>query len=142
MAGDEDHQMGVVIAPDTAEEAGRCLNLLRAGGFHPTIDYGSVADRLGNFPVLVPIAELGEAKGFLRGLRSAQPALAAPAVPAAAPAASVPVAARPEPAAWRTGQILPLAGRALALVTGLLVVAGGVAALASMLHFLSSLRDH
>jgi hypothetical protein len=138
MSGDED-QLGVVIAPGTAEEANRCQSTLRAAGFHPIVDYGSAADRLGNFPVLVPLAELGEAKGFLRGLRAAQPA-AEPAL--AVMTSAVPVAARAPAGAWRSGRNLPAAGGALALLTGLLVIAGGIAVLVSMLHFLSSLRDH
>lgn len=130
---DADDQPGVVIAPETAEEANRVSTALRAGGFHPTIDYGAIADRQGVFPVLVPAAELGEAKGFLKGLRASQ--ALAPAV-----AATSALAAAPPPRA-RQG-LLPMAGRALALLTGALVLVGGAAGLASMLQALNSLRDH
>jgi hypothetical protein len=130
----EGDQPGVVVAAETAEEAGRVATTLRAGGFHPTIDYGAIADRLGKFPVLVPPAELGEAKGFLRGLRASQQM--APAV-AATPALAAAPAFAPRPSGNS------VTGRALALLTGLVVVvAGGAMALASMLQFFSSLRDH
>jgi hypothetical protein len=133
----EGDQPGVVVAADTAEEAGRVATTLRAGGFHPTIDYGAIADRLGKFPVLVPAAELGEAKGFLRGLRASQQMAPAVAAAASAPIPGPGFAARP------SGHRSPVTGRALAQLTGLaVVVAGGVMALASMLQFFSSLRDH
>jgi hypothetical protein len=154
MEGDDD-QLAVVIAPDTAEEAGRWLTTLRAAGFHPSIDYSAAHDRQGKFPVLVSPGEADEARGFLRGLRSAQATQAAaqaqPAVqpapgPAARPAAIAPAALQAaRPAAlpsWNFDRVLPLASRALALVTGLLVIAGGLAVLASMLQFLSALRNH
>jgi hypothetical protein len=131
----EDDQPGVVVAPGTAEEANRVATALRAGGFHPTVDYARIADRLGKFPVLVPHAELGEAKGFLKGLRASQ--AIAPVV-----AATPSLAAPPPKASGSWAGLPPTAGRALVLLTGLLVVVGGVVGLASMLQFLNSLRDH
>jgi hypothetical protein len=146
MAGEHD-EMAVVIAPATMDEAARWANALIAAGFHPSVDTGSPHVRQTSYPILVPPSEGVEARAFLKGLRSSQ--ARAPGLtltgggelePAAIPQALV--AARPAAAAWRWDQLLPLAGRALALLTGLLVIAGGLAMLASMLHFLSSLRDH
>ena len=44
--------------------------------------------------------------------------------------------------ASRRAVVLPTLGQAAALLALIAVVAGGVIALTSMLHYLSSLRDH
>ncbi len=69
-------QLAVVIAPATAEEAGRLFSTLLSGGFHPTMDYAGDdhGAPLANFPILVPQAELAEAKGYLRGIKANPPA--------------------------------------------------------------------
>jgi len=102
------------------------------------VDYRAAADRLGTFPVLVPAAELAEARGFLRGLRAGQQTAA---MAATSPLLPVPLAPSVAAPARRSG-LAPSAGRALALLTGVLVIAGGVVALADMLQTLNSLRFH
>ena len=68
--------LAVVIAPATSEEAGTLFSALLSGGFHPTMDYAGDdhGARLANFPILVPQAELAEAKGYLRGFKANPPA--------------------------------------------------------------------
>ena len=68
--------LAVVIAPGTSEEAGRLFSALLSGGFHPTMDYAGDdhGAPLANFPILVPQAELAEAKGYLRGYKANPPA--------------------------------------------------------------------
>ena len=145
MAGEES-SLAVVIAPESAEEASRCATALRAGGFNPTIGQGT--DEAGRpvFQVLAPEGELAEAMGFLRGLKLGQSQAAQPPVPtyATRPAAPARTMAGPPRAALAPSYQArpPGAGRVLVLLTGLIVVAGSVAALVSMLQFLTSLRDH
>lgn len=130
----EEH-LAVVLAPDTAEEASRLFSALLAGGFHPTIDYGA-AEKLLNYPILVPQPELAEAKAYLRGV-GARP----PAPPQRQPmfdpnASDRPVGPLPP---WRFNETV---GKAIGVLIALIVLVGGIVALVQMLQFLSSLRGH
>ncbi len=136
----EEH-LAVVLAPETAEEASRLFSALLAGGFHPTIDYGA-AEKLANYPILVPQPELVEAKAYLRGVGARPPA----PVQAQPHAQSLgmfdpnlsdrPVGPLPP---WKFSET---AGKALGVLIALIVLVGGIVALVEMLQFLSSLRGH
>ena len=67
--------LAVVVAPDTAEEAGALFAALLSQGFHPTMDYGEGPDgpQLANFPILAPLSELAAAQAYVRGLRVKPP---------------------------------------------------------------------
>ncbi len=130
----EEH-LAVVLAPETAEEASRLFSALLAGGFHPVIDYGA-GEKLANFPILAPQAELAEAKAYLRGV-GARP----PAPPARPPmfdpnASDRPVGPIPP---WKFNETV---GKAIGVLIALIVLVGGIVALVQMLQFLSSLRGH
>jgi hypothetical protein len=128
--------LAVVLAPETAEEASRLFSALLAGGFHPTIDYGS-GGKLANFPILAPQSELAEAKAFLRGLGARPPAPVAQPQPMFDPNASDrPVGPIP---AWKFNETV---GKAVGVLGALIVLVGGIVALVEMLQYLSSLRGH
>jgi hypothetical protein len=124
--------LAVVLAPETAEEASRLFSALLAGGFHPIIDYDA-AEKLANYPILVPQPELAEAKAYLRGVG------ARPSAPQHQPmfdpnASDRPV--RPIPP-WRFNETV---GKAIGVLIALIVLVGGIVALVQMLQYLSSLR--
>jgi hypothetical protein len=130
----EEH-LAVVLAPAAAEEASRLFSALLAGGFHPIIDYDA-AEKLANYPILVPQPELVEAKAYLRGV-GARP----PAPPQHQPmfdpnASDRPVGPLPP---WKFNETV---GKAIGVLIALIVLAGGIVALVEMLQFLSSLRGH
>ena len=134
----EEH-LAVVLAPETADEASRLFSALLAGGFHPTIDYGA-AEKLANYPILVPQPELVEAKAYLRGVGARSPA---PVQPQPHPQGMFdpnlsdrPVGPLPP---WKFNET---AGKALGVLVALIVLVGGIVALVEMLQFLSSLRSH
>ena len=131
-------QLAVVIAPETAEEASRHFSALLAGGYHPVMDYGPADKPLGNFPVLVPVAELGEAKAFLRGLRANH---ASKPVSQLASMFDPSVSDRPTGPIpkWKFSETI---GKALGVLFALVVLAGGIVALVLMLQFFSSLKGH
>ena len=131
-------QLAVVIAPETAEEASRHFAALLAAGYHPVMDYGQADKPLANFPVLAPLAEVAEAKAFLKGVRAGEPAKPTSTLSTLFGAGSSDRPVGPIPP-WKFHETV---GKAVGVIVVMLVLVAALVGLLYFLQFLTSLKGH